>query len=101
MTSFGTPGVIAAITSPDATLMNALGWGDSRFHSVVDWDLNWRVIATGDFNHDGTSDVIWDNGQGVEGGWLMNNGTRAGSLQLPFFPGWTTVASGDFNGDGT
>src|SRR5262249_2389969 len=72
----------------------------SRFHLVTAWDATWKVIAVGDFNKDGTTDVIWDNGAGVEGGWLMGNGVRAGTLQLPFFPGWTVVATGDFNRDG-
>src|SRR5262249_56924339 len=61
----------------------------------------WHVIAYGDYNHDGITDVIWDNGNGVEGGWLMNaNGQIGGTLQLPFFPGWTTIANVDINGDG-
>src|SRR5262249_36657427 len=61
----------------------------------------WHVIAYGDYNHDGIGDVIWDNGAGVEGRWLMNgNGQLGGTLQLPFFPGWTTIANADINGDG-
>ena len=61
----------------------------------------WHVITAGDFNHDGITDVIWDNGSGVEGGWLMNSiGQIGGTLALPFFPGWTAIATGDFNHDG-
>src|SRR5262249_12679767 len=72
------------------------------FHPLTGWDFNWHVIATGDFNGDGNLDLIWDNGHGVEGGWLMANGVRAGTLQLlPFMPDWTVVASGDFNRDGS
>src|SRR5439155_20203789 len=55
--------------------------GVSPFHRVTGWDSTWHPIATGDFNHDGTTDVIWDNGNGVEGGWLMSDGTIAGTLQ--------------------
>lgn len=72
-----------------------------KFHFVKDWDLSWHQIASGDFNRDGIRDIIWDNGNGVEGGWLMNtSGQIAGTLQLPFFPGWNVIATGDFNRDG-
>jgi hypothetical protein len=98
--AFSNSGVVNGFSSADLAVMNALGYV-SAFHTVRAWDLNWSVIATGDFNHDGTADVIWDNGNGVEGGWLMSNGQVAGTLQLPFFPGWQVLATGDFNGDGT
>jgi hypothetical protein len=29
--------------------------------SAKDFDLYWSPIASGDFNHDGISDLIWDN----------------------------------------
>src|SRR5262249_36145910 len=73
---------------------------EGNFNFVTGWDFSWHVIASGDFNKDGNTDVIWDNGHGVEGGWLMANAVRAGTLQLPFFPDWHTVGTGDFNRDG-
>src|SRR5262249_26199858 len=71
------------------------------FRPVTPWDVSWSPIASGDFNHDGNTDVIWDNGHGVEGDWLMANATRAATIMLPFFPDWHTVGTGDFNADGT
>jgi hypothetical protein len=94
-------GTNTTLKTPDIDGIQYLyGSPQTDFKLVTAWDFNWHVIATGDFNHDGTTDVIWDNGHGVEGGWLMGNDTRAGTLQLPFFPDWHTVATGDFNGDG-
>src|SRR5262249_31046947 len=57
--------------------------GPSR--PVTPWDFNWSPIASGDFNHDGNTDVIWDNGHAVKGDWLMANATRAATIMLPFF----------------
>src|SRR5262249_59312006 len=77
------------------------GEGPRQGTAVIQNMAGWRVIAYGDYNRDGITDVIWDNGNGVEGGWLMNaNGQIGGTLQLPFFPGWTTIANVDINGDG-
>src|SRR5262249_28538757 len=70
------------------------------FHTVTGWDFSWQLVAAGDYNHDGTTDVIWEQANGVQGGWLMNNNQIAGTLQLPTFPDWNVVANGDFNKDG-
>src|SRR5262249_11844057 len=72
-----------------------------KFHFVKDWDLSWHAIASGDYNHDGFTDVIWDNGNGVEGGWMINSaGQIGGTLTLPSFPAWQVVPNGDSNHDG-
>ncbi len=54
----------------------------------------------GDFNGDGTADLLWNNGaSGVLGTWLMTNGAIAGSIGLDHdMPGWHSLI-GDFNGD--
>ncbi len=72
----------------------------TTFNPVTSFDFNWHVVAVGDFNGDGTSDIVWQNPSGILGGWLMRNGTIAGTLQLPDFPGWTPAGTGDFNSDG-
>jgi hypothetical protein len=68
------------------------------------FDANWAVVATGDFNSDGNSDLVYQNVStgvteiqllsgtaGIGGGLIPNN---------PFGPGWNIVGAGDFNGDG-
>jgi hypothetical protein len=33
---------------------------------------DWHLIATADINGDGKSDLLWQNGDGQAGVWLMN-----------------------------
>lgn len=68
-------------------------------------DTDWRIEATGDFNGDRQSDLVWRNrASGAIAAWLMNDGIQ---LQgVPLGPGlvtdtdWRIAATGDFNGDG-
>ncbi len=64
----------------------------------------WQVQGTGDFNGDGTSDVLWRNvNDGDVGIWQMQNG----SIYTYLYPQrgvesfWQVQGVGDFNGDGT
>jgi len=63
----------------------------------------WEVGGVGDFNHDGTSDVLWRNtttGQVDE--WQLANGQWARSVDLgTHSAAYQVAAIGDFNGDGT
>jgi len=60
----------------------------------------WQVQRIGDFNGDGTSDILWRNvntGEFVE--WIMGNGNVAAVINLfteP--PEWQVQGVGDFNG---
>ena len=36
---------------------------------------NWSVAATGDYNGDGQSDILWVDNAGNVGTWLMNGAT--------------------------
>jgi len=58
--------------------------------------------ALGDFNGDGTDDVLWRNDDGTSAIWQMN----AGAVNSVVFPtgvpnDWHIVGIGDFNGDNT
>ncbi len=72
----------------------------ARFNFVYSMP-DWHALA-GDFNGDGISDLLWNNGgAGILGTWLMNDGRIGPTLALNHnMPGWGAVV-GDFNGDGT
>jgi uncharacterized protein DUF4214 len=68
------------------------------------FDANWNVVARGDFNGDGTTDLAWRRASdglvevqlingltGIGGGLIANN---------PFDASWNVVAAGDFLGNG-
>jgi serralysin len=62
----------------------------------------WKLAASGDFNDDGTDDLVWRNlasGQNVL--WTMDNGQHVGTGDLGTFTGWEIGALGDFDADGT
>ena len=64
--------------------------------------LEWQIAATGDFNGDSQSDIVWQNNQtGARAIWLMNGTTAVGERFLPTIPlQWQIAGAGDFNGDG-
>ena len=61
------------------------------------------MVATGDFNNDGTTDIMWEHAAtGSTAEWLMAPTGGVGSmLSAPPVGGWGVVATGDFNNDGT
>ncbi|MHC4968121.1 MAG: FG-GAP repeat domain-containing protein, partial [Planctomycetota bacterium] len=67
-------------------------------------DLDWAVAATGDFDGDGKSDIMWRHAvTGRNSLWLMDGRTLlpgSGPLPTVTHPAWTVVGAGDFNGDG-
>jgi hypothetical protein len=68
-------------------------------------DLNWKIVAVGDLNHDTRPDIVWQHdGTGVVAGWLMNGFTLSSpGIFSPYQlvdPKWKIKAIGDINGDG-
>jgi hypothetical protein len=61
------------------------------------------VVGVGDFNGDGTSDILWQNtSTGVVDEWTIKNGQWAGSTNLGAHPGNFSISGvGDFLGNGT
>jgi len=51
----------------------------------------WQFVGTGDFNGDGSTDVMWRNSvSGEVDTWLMNNGHIAGGAAIGIASaGWT------------
>ncbi len=68
-------------------------------------DTNWKIVAVGDINGDGKTDLIWHHQTtGDIGYWLMDGGSVISSSyftpsQVPD-TNWKIVAVGDINGDG-
>ncbi len=63
----------------------------------------YQVAGIGDFNHDGTSDILWyDASTNDVDLWELSNGQWAGSVDIGTHPaGWTIAGVGDFNHEGT
>jgi hypothetical protein len=78
-----------------------LGWSSLASSGVS----GWRLVATGDFNGDGTPDLVWENAASQVVVWYM--GGPQGNVLLSWDwlsmssqAGWTVVGANDFNGDG-
>lgn len=80
------------------------GWTDNSTNASSSTGLEWTIIAIGDFNGDGRSDILWRRNDGVlsewqgtaNGGFTVVTGISFGTLTSD----WHVVGVGDFNGDG-
>jgi hypothetical protein len=83
--------------------MNGTQWtGSAELLPVV--DLNWKIVGTGDFNKDGSVDILWryNGASGANVVWYMNGTQWIGSAVLLGVSdlNWQIVGTGDFNKDG-
>jgi diaminopimelate epimerase len=61
----------------------------------------WSVAGVGDFNNDGTADILWRAG-GTVTAWEIGDGVHTGSTTVGGAgSSWGIAGIGDFNGDGT
>jgi len=79
-------------------------FSDNAATSLANPGTGWQIAATGDFNGDGRSDVLWRHANGMITVWLGQTDGRIVDNASNFLtnPGtaWHVVGSGDFNGDG-
>jgi hypothetical protein len=61
-------------------------------------DLKWRVAATGPFNANGFTDLLWRHEDGPFGIWLMNGTRYMSSVMLPrvLNPDWVVAGTGGY-----
>jgi hypothetical protein len=85
---------------PDV-MVELLSGQSISFSGTTPETKGWHVVAAGDFNVDGDSDIVLQNTDGTPQIWLMN-GTSVTSAVTLANPGsaWHVIAAADFNGDG-
>jgi serralysin len=76
-------------------------------NTVAQPDSSWSLAGIGDFNGDGTEDILWRSTNGSLVDWAMNGSTIASSQGLTYQgtavapdASWNIAEVGDFNGDG-
>jgi hypothetical protein len=70
-------------------------------------DASWSIAGVGDFNSNGSADILWRQSGGALAIWLMNGSTVQSSAAITCQgnvvapdASWKVVEIGDFNGDG-
>ena len=81
------------------------GFASNFGNAYYQVDNTWHIVGTGDFNGDGTADILWRNDSGRVTDWLgQSNGTGGftpnfANADLNAGTDWHIVQIGDFNGD--
>jgi hypothetical protein len=103
-TGDGVSDLLVHAGSGDLTIWEMQGAQVVRHLSLAQLPAPWKLEAPGDYDGDGTTDLLWrntDTGQLIV--WLVRAGAVAtgAGLDLPdVTKDWTVVARGDFDGDG-
>jgi Ca2+-binding RTX toxin-like protein len=78
-------------------------WPSGKPGNLGTVGASFEIQATGDFDRNGISDVLWrDTSNNAVGAWLMDaSGVRTWSAMGTVNAAYNVVASGDFDGNGT
>ena len=62
---------------------------------------DWSIAGIGDFDGNGSEDILWRDTSGNVGVWLLNGASIQSTTVLGNVPlTWTVAETGDYNGDG-
>jgi hypothetical protein len=108
MNGDGTPDVIlqnSATNQISIWFMDRGGRSFSNGPVIAQAAPGWRVVATGDINQDGLTDLLLQSQTTNQVSvWFMNAGGMtfsSGPVVASPLAGWSLVGTSDFNGDGT
>lgn len=82
-----------------AWLMNGVEYRTSVEITPTRGDVNWRIAAIADYDHDGKSDLVWRNLlTGEMDVWLMDGVARRAVVAMPTVAdaSWRTLGQGSF-----
>jgi hypothetical protein len=84
-----------------ATLWTMNGLKQLSSVSVGNGGSTLKLVCAGDFNGDGSQDVLWQCTNGQPQVWLMNGTNLTSTQNVGTNPGsaWKIISVGDFNGD--
>lgn len=84
--------------------MNGVSWTGRWDYLQPNVPTAWQIVARGDFNHDGATDLLWQNtSTGDVSVWYMNGTQWTGNwdyIARGVSLAWKIVGTGDFNRDG-
>jgi hypothetical protein len=71
---------------------------------TVDWGAippNWKIVGIGDFDGNGSTDILWRDTAGNVGVWLLNGTQVLSTAVIANVPlNWSPALTGDYDGDG-
>ncbi len=85
--------------------LQLLAWPNLAPPYLVTDASGWKLVATGDFNRDGKTDVMWRHGaSGTHQAWYLNEVALTGWANMPYTvsdgSGWRFFSAREFSYDG-
>ena len=74
-------------TGGDTRICKLLSWGSIKStYALGTIPTIWSIAGTGDFNGDGTTDILWHDAYGDVTIWMMNAGSIAQGISVGNLP---------------